>query len=513
MSLKENIVANFAGQGWRAVLSFALLPLYINYLGIESFGLIGIFALVQAWLALLDLGLRPAVSREMARYLGGAVGVQHVCDLLRTVETLAMAMAATVAVVIWLASHWLAANWVVARSLSVSELALAFSIMGIIAAASFLDNVFISSLVGLQRQVLQNAISVIVATVRGFGALAVLAWVSPTIHAFFLWQLAVSVTSVALNAAYTYRSLPSPPRKSCFSLEALHSVTNFALGIAGITLLSLLLTQVDKVLLSRLLTLESFAYYSLACTVSSALYMVVGPISNAIYPRFTELVARNDESGLIIAYHKCAQLVSVLLVPAAIMLAFFGNRILLLWTGNVTITNEVAPLLAILAIGTMIHGFMWIPYQLQLANGWTGLANRINVVAVGILVPTILWAVPRYGAIGAAWIWLVLNIGYLTLGVHFMHRRLLINERWRWYLHDILVPPAAPLLMASVCQVVIPIGLTKFSELAFLALMSGGVFTASAASASGTRKAGAALLLVVINKLVSDPRFTEKGKK
>ena len=77
----------------------------------------------------------------------------------------------------------------------------------------------------------------------------------------------------------------------------------------------------------------------------------------------------------------------------------------------------------------------------------------------------------------------------------------------------VFLPAAAALLMASVCQVVIPIGLTKFSELAFLALVSGGVFAASAASASGTRKAGAALLLVVINKLVSDPRFTEKGKK
>ena len=39
----------------------------------------------------------------------------------------------------------------------------------------------------------------------------------------------------------------------------------------AITFLSLLLMQVDKILLSRLLTLESFGYYALAGVVANAL--------------------------------------------------------------------------------------------------------------------------------------------------------------------------------------------------------------------------------------------------
>ena len=76
MHLKKNIIANYLGQGWRALLGLAFIPLYIKYLGVEAYGLIGIFAILQAWLGLLDMGMKPALGREMARFTGGAVDAQ-----------------------------------------------------------------------------------------------------------------------------------------------------------------------------------------------------------------------------------------------------------------------------------------------------------------------------------------------------------------------------------------------------------------------------------------------------
>jgi O-antigen/teichoic acid export membrane protein len=73
---------------------------------------------------------------------------------------------------------------------------------------------------------------------------------------------------------------------------------------------------------------------------------------------------------------------------------------------------------------------MHIPYMLQLAHGWSGFAARINLVAVAILVPATLWVTPRYGAIGAAWVWVCLNAGYVIFGMHFMYKRILIYEKW-----------------------------------------------------------------------------------
>ena len=69
--LKRNLIANYLGQGWTAIMGLVFIPLYIKYLGIESYGLIGLFGVLQAWLSLLDMGMTPTLSREMARFTAG----------------------------------------------------------------------------------------------------------------------------------------------------------------------------------------------------------------------------------------------------------------------------------------------------------------------------------------------------------------------------------------------------------------------------------------------------------
>ena len=46
--LKRNLIANYNGQGWTALMGLAFVPLYSKYLGIESYGLIGLFAVLTA---------------------------------------------------------------------------------------------------------------------------------------------------------------------------------------------------------------------------------------------------------------------------------------------------------------------------------------------------------------------------------------------------------------------------------------------------------------------------------
>jgi len=92
--MKANVIANYCGQAWRILMQLAFVPVYIRYLGIESYGLIGIFTLLLAWLTLLDVGMRPALFREMARFTAGAHNAQSIRDLLRSVEIVVVAIAA-----------------------------------------------------------------------------------------------------------------------------------------------------------------------------------------------------------------------------------------------------------------------------------------------------------------------------------------------------------------------------------------------------------------------------------
>ena len=83
---------------------------------------------------------------------------------------------------------------------------------------------------------------------------------------------------------------------------------------------------------------------------------------------------------------------------------------------------------------------MTVPFTLQLAYGWTKLSFLKNVIAVIVLVPLLIWLTNRYGAIGAACVWMLLNGGYFLIEIPIMHRRLLKPEMWRWYFQDIGKP-------------------------------------------------------------------------
>jgi O-antigen/teichoic acid export membrane protein len=327
-------------------------------------------------------------------------------------------------------------------------------------------------LMGLQRQVLLNAINIVIYTLRGAGAWLVLWLVSPTIQAYFLWQIVVSIINTFLLAMFLKRRLRFGDNKAFFQKQLLKGIWKFAAGMSGIAILSVILTQMDKVILTRILSLEMFGYYTLAGSVAMALGFVFTPVFSAVYPMFTQSVSLNNQEDLKRLYHKSCQFMSVLVLPAATIVALFSHEILLLWTQNATTAQETHLLVSILICGTALNGLMYFPYALQLASGWTSLSFFKNVIAVILLAPLIIFMALRYGAAGAASVWLILNIGYVFFEIPIMHRRLLRNEKWRWYLQDVCLPFAACILVAGLGRLLISGPMSLLMMLLYLIIIS-----------------------------------------
>lgn len=489
MALKANVAANFLGQGWLVVISFAFVPVYIKLLGIEAYGIISIFAMMQAWLALLDVGLRPTISRELARFSSGARDIQSTWALLRSVECVVIAAAIIAAAGIHLLSNWIAPDWLHPNGLEASEIQRAFSIMGVVAALQFVYSLYNSCLAGLQKQVILNVVSSIVISARSFGAVAVLYFLSPTIEAFFIWQGAVSVASAGVLAAIVHRLLPQPPvRPPVISLAALREVSTFAGGTAAISILAVVLAQIDKLVLARLIPLDTFACYALAGTVTVALGALAAPIFSAFYPRLTQLACRADRTQeLRDAYHLGAQMITVVSGSIAVLLFFFGPQILAIWLADTALAGKVDSILRILVWGGLLNALLSIPLALQLAYGWTSLNLKLNLVAVPSLIVGLFVFVPAYQAVGAAWCWVVVCAAKLLVTIPLMHRRLLKDEIWSWFLEDLCCPVAAAVATAAALHAIQPSQLNLPGALIWLGSSSLLILATAALSASRLR--------------------------
>lgn len=477
----RNLLANFAGTGWNAAVTLALVPFYLHVLGAEGFGLVGFFTTLSSVLWLFDLGLSTTLNRELASMKPSGSQAFRARDLVKTLATLYWGFAALLALTVMLSAPWLASRWLQPESLAVESVTSSIRLMALVIGLQFPFAIYAGGLLGIHRHVALNGVIVAAVTVRGVVTVLVLTLVSSTVEAFFICQLAAWALQTAATRAALLRYLPAETDSGKFRTEQLRRLARFAIGITVITAAGALLTQIDKIVLSRLLSLQDFGYYVLASTLATGLSVIAAPFFASIFPRFTQLVSNGEEELLRLTYHQTAQRLSLLVLPAAVVLALFPREILMLWTGSGDIAVRSAPLLTLLSVGFAANAVMHIPYALQLAHGWTRLALSLNVAGVIFLVPLSILGARQFGGMGTATVWLALNLLYVSAGVPLMHRRLLRGEAGRWYLQDVGVPLAIALLIAvparflltslqpaSVLPILILITFLTFSSVAVL---------------------------------------------
>lgn len=439
-SVKFDLLSNFAGTGWSALMQLAFIPLYIKFMGIEAFGLIGFYLALQGMFQILDFGLSPTMNREMARYSAMPEKAGEARDFVRTFEvgywTIGLVIGTTMLVV----APLIAANWIKANSLPIGVVQQAVMIMGVVSALQWPLGFYQSGLRGLQQQVKLNAIKIAMSTLSGGGAVLILWLISPTVTAFFFWQVFISAINVMLTTIILWRSLPSSSRQPRIDQTLIRNIWRFAAGMSGITLSSMILVQLDKIILSKLLSLEIFSYYILARVVGDGIAIIAAPVYNTIFPRFSALVVIGNQDKLKKLYHLSTQLMAVLILPTACVISLFSFDIMLLWTGNAETARMSSPIVSVLVIGAALNGLMSTVYALQLAHGWTSIGLFITTFFVVILAPAIFFMTTRYGAIGAASVWMTLNIIYMLIAVPLTHCRLLKGEALRWFAEDVGLP-------------------------------------------------------------------------
>lgn len=444
------------GKGWGALLTLAFTPLYIQFLGMDAYGLVGFFNSLFILSTILDLGLSGTLNREMARLSVQEEQAAVKRDFLRTIEVLYWAIASVLGIALIVLSSLIASTWFKTDVLTFSTLKNSLVLMSLTLSVQLPFLLYSGGLMGLQRQVLLNGVVIAMATLRSGGAVLVLWLVSPTIEVFFGWQLLISFLQTAITGKFLWGSLQKAERRPRFDKLFLKRIWRFALGLSGISILGLILMQLDKVILSKLLSLEMFGYYCLASMVANCLYIFSVPISSTYLPRFSQLVALSEERSLIDLYHKSCKQMSGIILPVAIVVALFSKEILLQWTGNLAMAKESCQLVSLLIFGTALNGLMQLPSTLQIAYGHTKYIFYQNVGALIVLGPFIIWATSYYGVMGAAYAWAILNLGYVIFGISIMHTKIAQGEKMRWYLEDIGVPLVGALMIPLLARLLLP---------------------------------------------------------
>lgn len=432
--LSRNIIANYLGKIWAIVSVYIFIPLYIKLLGIESYAVINFYSVLLVIMFFADAGLSATLNREIAR----SDDRKYLRNLLYTIEILYFLVLLIVVLAICLLSDTLAKNWLHSDSIPISSVSYYIKIMGFCIAFQFATTLHNSGLMGFQKQVLSNGIQISWNITRS-GLVVIPLYFIPSLSTFFLWQLVVNIVFFLLTRFYLWRELRAsdPPN---FDFKVIKVVGRFALGMMLMSVISSANSQIDKLVISKILSLTQFGYYSIASVLAQSPLILVTPISVAILPVITKLSEEKSNEKLCKIFHKYSFIVSTLASSLTVVLFIYTKDFVLIWTHDSYIAETTNKITKVLLVGGAFLAFQYMPYYLALANGHTKTNVRLGITIVICIIPSLFYCVSHYGLIGATIPWLFLNVVSTFYLGYFIINKFLVGNFLQWILGDTLYP-------------------------------------------------------------------------
>lgn len=429
--LRSNILSNLAGGGWNTLLVILVTPVQIGLLGVESYGLISLIAVLQVIAGALDFGLATTVTREVARDNGRASA--DTTALLNAAAAVYWIFAVIMAAALWFCADAIPTRWLKAETLSADTVTQGLELIALFLLLRWPVAFYSGVLGGAQRMGLLNALKSTAITLRLLGGAALL-FVKPDLLWFLNWYVATAALELLGFMAAAMQAYPGLRLIPRLDLAAIRRTSGFSSTMYAIALLAMLLTQIDRLAIGNLLGLEALGYYSVAYTAALGLSLLQTSINSAALPAFANAHGAGHDAALRARYRRISELMGFVITPMALALIFFGHAIFSVWVGA-AVADATQITLAFLAGGFLLNAVFSNSYTFAVAAGKPGLFLRANAVGLLLFLPALLVGIAVSGIAGAAAAWLLLNVYYIALVLPRAHAMLNVQGTLG-YLHE-----------------------------------------------------------------------------
>ena len=444
-----NVVSNYGVLLFGAASAFFLSPFVVARLGNEAYGTWALLSSLVGYLGLLDLGVRGAVTRFVARM--HAKG-DHVGSSRYVSAGLFIFSIAAVMVLIVGAAIALAIGRVFDISPELIEGAQAAVFLGALTmAVAFIGGVYGGVLTGIERfdinaateicvQVLR-IVAIVLALNAGYGLVAL---------AFI--QLSVGLLTLVANvllSRWLYPELNVTLRR--WTRADLADILSFSIVTTILRGATLITAQLDAVVIGLFHPMGMIAYFAVGSNLIVYSRSIVRAISVTLTPRISAL----EGGGAIADAHRlplvAARIGTLLLLPIIVTFLTRGSTFIGVWMGE-EYADPSGQVLWVLALG------LWISAgQGVLGGAFLGLnRHRELLIPMGVeaalnLVLSLLW-VRAFGILGVAWGTTAASLLVSGVMLPFVYARVLKVTLREIYLNLVIRPTAAviPFGLASI---------------------------------------------------------------
>jgi O-antigen/teichoic acid export membrane protein len=405
--LAKNVLYNLVGQCSLLILGFVAVRYIFRGLGEDALGII-YFALTASTVlsGMLDMGIGSSAVREISSH--AASEPEYVTELIRTGSLFFWGAYLLCTLGVLLGAPAIANHWIKLKTLDPQIAILVLRVMGCASLVALPRTLYVCILRGLQRMEFNNLIDVASTGFQQFGTIVILL-LGGGLLSIVYWFAICFFASIVAYAVVCVQFFPWRALVPGLSPSVVRRNRQFASSMAATSFLSVVESQADKAVVSKMLPIRMFGYYGVAYAAVSKGTLITSAIAQAALPSLCELHRLGDRKSLLSQYKKLQDFLCFVTVPIFAAIPFLAIPVF-----RFVLNDDAAHLLLLptilLCLGFYLNGSLHPPHVFSLAVGRPDISARFNFYALFVVPPAAIVLVHFWGLNGAGFSWVIYNL-------------------------------------------------------------------------------------------------------
>jgi len=385
------------------VVALFAVPILINTLGTDRFGVLTLSWMLIGYFSLFDFGLGRALTKLVAEKLGDGNSAE-IPGLFWT-SMLLMGLLG-VAGAILLSSL---ASWLVKDVLNIPLPLQLETLQSLYVLAASIPVVIITTglkgvLEAYQCFGLVNIVRVPMGIFMYLGPLLVL----PVSHSIFpvVTILAVArLITLLVHIYLCFKVVPELRLQMRVKRESLKPLLSFGGWMTVTNIIGPVMVYLDRFLIGALVSITAVAYYCTPYEMITKLWFIPGALVGVLFPAFS-MSFSNDRTRMIFLFWRSVKYMFMMLFPFILVIVTFAPEGLELWLGSEFAKNSTL-VLQLLALGVFINCLAQVPYTLIQSVGRPDYTAKLHLIELPFYIAGTWYLVKLIGINGAAIMWLL----------------------------------------------------------------------------------------------------------
>jgi O-antigen/teichoic acid export membrane protein len=403
--LAKNVVWNLLSVAAPFLVAIITIPILIDAIGKERFGLLAISWMLVGYFSMFDFGLGRALTVLVAKYIG-----EHREPEIPTLTWTALTLMSILGLIVFVVILWLS-PWIVDEVLKVPAELIEETHRAFYLLSASIPLVIIT--VGLrgvieayQRFDLLTAIRIPMGILTFVGPVAVLPF-SVSLYPIVAVLLAGRFLAALAHLLLLFRLLPDIKKKYQFDRTNIRSLLSFGGWMTVSNMIVPIMVSMDRFVIGAVLSVTAVAFYTTPYEIVSRLLIIPSAFVAVLLPAQSTVLAvgnHQNRQHSTRLFNKSLSYIFISLFPLVLVISVFSFDALNLWVGDEFAKNGYLVMQWLVA-GVFFYGLSLVPYSLVQSAGHPDWSAKLHIFELPLYLGVLWWSLLEYGILGAAVTW------------------------------------------------------------------------------------------------------------